>query len=431
MNDAKWNYGMSALNVLKYGADTDEKTVTMANQEKTDETDKAVFSASAEAARDENRPEPAQSETAEVVEDADEAEEVEDEQELRRNRKKSFIKLMAITISLIIAIIIGTIAWFSMNKETSTSGMGVKAGGPSFELAVAGNNIGSISYSGTGVLSTNYTGTALNDFQTGPNAPDGQSGTYNKSTGGSGTFYATGGSSDVIKWRLESEYDRYDDGLGPDSQGSFTFYVVPKVSGSLTVKFSLALEGYAAEVNQNEDKSWNVSDLAKIESGDTGYDAVTYLNSHFLFFENRANTGTEQKPVYVYSDLIDKAEFEKTFNNCVVDQVIPVTIYWIWPNTIAQMSCVAENGNVATASGTVSDLQQYVVDNASNLLKGISQADAMTYMADENTEGDETTYSFDSAKATTNLITLSNGYNKADSSIGTTVKYFLLVLDAE
>ena len=371
------------------------------------------------------------SEDAEYVEDEYSEEEEDDDDEPRIVVNPKVVKVASLILFSGIILVFASIAWFTMNRDVGTSGMGVQVGGPSFELAVAGDNIGAISYMGSGENSATYTGTALNDFQTGPNAADGQSGTYNISTGGTGTFYSTGGSDDVIKWRLESEYNRYDDGLGPDSRGSFTFYVVPKVSGSLTVKFSLALEGYAAEVNQNEDKSWNVTNLAKIESGDTGYGAVTYLNSHFLFFENRINTGTEQKPVYVYTDLIDKAEFEKTFNNCVVDQVIPVTIYWIWPNTIAQMSCVAENGNVATASGTVSDLQQYVVDNASNLLKGISQADAMTYMADEDTEGDETTYSFNSAKATTNLITLSNGYNKADSSIGTTVKYFLLVLEAE
>ncbi len=341
------------------------------------------------------------------------------------------IKTASMMILALALLVFVGIAWFSMNREVSSSGMSIKAGGPSFELAVAGNNIGAMSYSGTGTESSNYTGTALNDFQTGPNAPDGQSGTYNKSTGGSGTFYTTGGSSDAIKWRLESEYNRYDDGMGPDSQGSFTFYVVPKVSGNLTLKFSLALEGYSADVEKNEDMSWNVNNLAKIESGDAGYDSVVYLNTHLLFFENRTNTGTEQSPVYVYSDLIDKAEFEKTFTNCVADQVIPVTIYWIWPNTFAQMSCVASNGNVATASGTVSDLRQYVVDNAADLLKGISQADAMTYMADARTEGGVTTYTFNSSTATTNLLVLSNGYNKADSSIGTTVKYFLLVLEAD
>ena len=348
--------------------------------------------------------------------------------EAEKKRRSSLIKLGSVMILAFIVWVFSSIAWFSMNKNVGSSGMEVSIGGSSFELAVAGNNIGAMSYSGTGANSASYTGTALNDFQSGPHDPDGQSGTYNKSTGGTGAFYTTGGSSDVIKWRLESDYNRYDDGMGPGSQGSFTFYVVPKVSGNLTVKFSLKLEDYSADVEQNEDKSWSVGNLTKIESGDTGYDAVTYLNTHLLFFENRTNTGTEQSPVYVYSDLIDKAEFEKTFTNCVVDQVIPVTI---WPNTFAQMSCVAANGNVATASETVSDLQQYVIDNASDLLKGISQADAMTYMADINTGGNDTTYTFNTSTTTTNLVVLSNGYNKADSSIGATVKYFLLILKAE
>lgn len=372
---------------------------------------------------------PAEREQARAQRAAEEQEQTESSAE---EMKRAYVfKLLALLVLAGALVTFTTIAWFTMNKETGSSGMGVKVGGPSFELAVAGNNIGAMSYSGTGTDSAVYSGTALNDFPSGPNAPDGQSGTYNRSTGGSGTFFTTGGSADVIKWRLESEYNRYEDGIGPNSQGSFTFYVVPKVSGSLTVKFSIGLEGYAADVEQNEDKSWNADILSKIESGDLGYDAVTYLNTHLLFFESRTNTGTEQSPVYAYSDLIDKAEFEKTFSNCVVDQVIPVTVYWIWPNTFAQMSCLAANGNVATDSGTVSDLRQYVVDHATDLLKGISLASAMNYMADENTDGDETFFVFNSSTATTNLIALSNGYNRADSSIGSTVKYCLLVLEAK
>lgn len=354
------------------------------------------------------------------------------------NRKKDIIvKTIIMLLLSFIVFIFAAVAWFAMNKNTTASGMGVTAAELPFELAVSGDNIGAISYVGSGTDSASYTGTPINDFSGAVNALDGDIGTYTyitditSGTTASGSFYTTG-STDAIKWRLESEYDRYSDGMGPDSQGSFTFYVVPKKSGTLTVKFLLDFEGYTADVEQNEDKSWNVSNLVKIEPSDTGYEGVTYLNTHLLFFENRSeNIGTPQKPVYTYSNLIENGEFERTFTNCVEDQLIPITIYWIWPNTIAQMSCVASSGNVATASGTVSDLQQYVVDNAGDLLKGITQAEAMTYMADETTEGGETTYTFNRDKANANLLVLSNGYNKADSSIGTNVNYFLLVLSAE
>ncbi len=352
--------------------------------------------------------------------------------EKKQERNRSIIKLCAIGTLILIVIIFSSIAWFTMNRETSTSGMNIKAGGPSFELAVAGDNIGAISYMGSGENSATYTGTALNDFQTGPNAADGQNGTYNISTGGSGTFYTTGGSDDVIKWRLESEYDRYDDGLGPDSQGSFTFYVVPKVSGSLTVKFSLALEGYAATVTKNDDLSFNVDNLAKIEESNAEYSAVTYLNGHMLFFTGRNGSGTEQSPYY-YTGLIDKDEFEMTFNNCTVDEVIPVTLYWIWPKTFVQLICLADSGNVAATSDTTTaaDLRQYVVDNSTMILKDITAAKAKEYMTTSETVGEETVYTFDSDTTSGNLTVLSTGYNKADQNIGTTVKYFLLVLSAD
>ena len=166
----------------------------------------------------------------------------EEQKVIERIGVKSIVKVSAIAVAAVLLLIFGTISWFTMNREVENSGLQMTAEGAGFELAVTGDDIGAISYVGSGTNPAAYTGTALNDFLTGANAPDGQSGTYTTISNSSGTFYTTGGSDEVIKWRLANAYNRYDDGLGPDSQGSFTFYVVPKVNGSLRVKISLDLE---------------------------------------------------------------------------------------------------------------------------------------------------------------------------------------------
>lgn len=303
-----------------------------------------------------------------------------------------------------------------------------------YELAVKGNNFGAVSYSGTGSGSEGYIGTALSEMSSG--ALDGKSGSYFESgSNTSGTYYATGAGKDAIRWRLSSEYNRYEDGLGPDSHGSFTFYVVPRKSGDIKIKVSLSIDGFTANVKKNEDNSFHVENLRKLEPGNEGYEVVAYLNSHILFFTGRTGTGSGADPYY-YNGLIDD-KLEMSFTNCKENELIPVTIYWIWPKTFAQMACVAESGNLANPSGTTADtstvtaLRQYMVDNSTEILKDITKSKAMEYMATSGTSGSGTVYTFNRSLVVDNLTTLSTGYNKADQSIGTTIKYFLVVLTAE
>lgn len=352
-----------------------------------------------------------------------------EEEERREYIHKKIFKIGSIALFLLVMFIFASIAWFTMNRETSTSGMSMTVDGAPFELAVTGNNEGAISYiqTGKGENATYDEGTLLNDMTGGINAGDGSVDTYSyindveNRTTDTGSFYTTG-SDDLIKWRLNSTYNATDDGLGPASCGEFTFYVIPKRSGNLTVTCSLKLEGYAATVNQNENKTFNASNLRLLESDDVNYEAVTYLNSHLLFFTGRTGEGTAANP-YRYTGLVDKDEIPLTFNNCTVDVLEPVTLYWVWANTFADMTCIAQNSSLSTDNATVSDLRDYVLDDPEKILKGINKATATGYMTASG--------SFDATTTANNLTTLSMGYNKADQSIGTNISYFLLVLSAK
>ena len=349
--------------------------------------------------------------------------------EKKKNQKKSLIKMGAMGILTLILLIFSSLSWFTMNRDVSGSGMGIKSAGSQFELAVTGDNEGAKSYiqTGKGDAATYDAGTLLNDMEGGIEVPNGTSGSYSyiddteNRTTSRGSFYTTG-TADTIKWRLSSEYDATDDGVGPASCGEFTFYVIPKRTGSLEVTFSLELDGYSADVKENDNETFNVSSLSLIESNDDAYESVTYLNSHILFFTGRTGSGTSANP-YIYTGLVNKDEFSMTFSNCTEDVLEPVTLYWVWANTFADMTCIAQNTSLATDSVTISDLRDYVLSDPVSVLKGIGSEEAVGYM----TASEE----FDESTAENNITALSYGYNKADQSIGSNIAYFLLVLNAK
>ena len=72
--------------------------------------------------------------------------------EKKQERNRSIIKLCAIGALILIVIIFSSIAWFTMNREVGTSGMGVKVAPAPFELAVEGTNVGALSYKQSGTV---------------------------------------------------------------------------------------------------------------------------------------------------------------------------------------------------------------------------------------------------------------------------------------
>ncbi|MBR1929857.1 MAG: hypothetical protein IJ833_00025 [Lachnospiraceae bacterium] len=337
---------------------------------------------------------------------------------------------------VIIAIAVRTAAWFASNREVSGSNMVVSVQNDMFELRVAGNNV----VDGNINSSINIFSKAdENNYARGLTDADGIP--VEAGTGWQGADvpagYMTGEGNATIKWRLTNEDMKA--GIGPNSQGAFTFYVVPKSTGTLTINFELGIRGYMAEQTKQEDGTYNVSSLTEISTIDNSTqnaienaNAVGYLNSHILFFEERT-----EEPPYAYSKLCDKSGFQRTFENVQKDVPIPVTLYWIWPNTLGQMVFAAsENGGriaVAADAGeengtTKVQLQQYLLDEATVLFKGVSNPKSL--MSDMETVNEENIYTFNRNKLRTNYSILSMGYNEADQAVGTRIQYMLLILTA-
>ena len=343
------------------------------------------------------------------------------------------LKLLALLMFAGAIVMFTTIAWFSMNKNVGTNGMGVTAAGMPFELAVAGDNVGALSYAQSGIAqSPVYTPSEIYG-----SADDGT--TARALTNGtlqSGTYY-TDGSNPKIKWRLTDAYS--DKGLEPNSQGALSFSVIPKSSGTFDLKFSISMEGYTAEQSKNTNGSYDVEYISVIDD-DSSADkkaSVEYLKGHILFFSGREDVGTPGNPVYEYTGLLDPNEFTLSevkgqTVTASAGTAIPVTIYWIWSNTFGQMVFSAEdNGGripVGYNSTTRDAIREYVVDHPTRIFDDLTELAVLNKLAEE--ENGEYTFDEDRVRAGTNFADLTLGYNKADQKIGTHVRYLLLILDA-
>lgn len=383
-----------------------------------------------------------------------------------KKRRRAALSKMAILLAFTVLVwLFLTIAWFTMNRETSTSGMGVKVGTNEFEIRVSGDNIGARNYtqSGTGNTAT-YSGSDILNFAS----------LFSKFKDGvvSGTFYDTDASNQEIKWRLTTAYDTKEDkGLGPGSEGVLTFWIVSKKEGTLDPSFSINLEGYVApNQHKNDNGSYEVteSDMAKITtSSDPAQIAgLSHLNGHILFFNHRDGEGTTASP-YTYTGLLDKDGFslsdvKGSAQTVHVGDTIQVDLYWVWPNTLGQMVLTkTENSNRTPIFTEVdvedsenpdnparlqakADIQDYVLQNITSIFdisKMKFEPDVSTdaakivavkdMLATSTTVEGETVYSFDAETASSNLTDLSSGYNNADQKIGTNVNYVLIALQVE
>ena len=280
----------------------------------------------------------------------------------------------------------------------------------------------------------------------------------------SGTFgYSTTelstGITDKIKWVMTDE-TRTDvkTGIKPGSYGNFTFNVIPRVSGNLKVHFTIDLTGYYARFELDEN---NVIDPTQISFGtlesledrmisDSGsaakyQNAMNYLKGHILFYESYTTltetelNGSTDSHTY-YAKRIDPEEgFDREFivNDEMVGQPQQVIVYWIWPNTFAQMEYDNGNSNLIDPAMFSSNQAAYELEDETTitpraeLMRFIAAHPGLffnsTIIASKSEADIATMLTLTNAD---DIITLSNGYNNADQIIGETVKLVLVEIEA-
>ena len=378
------------------------------------------------------------------------AEAKKDLDEEMRLRKIKLIKIGSALAFVAIAMVIMTLGWFSMNKETSATSGGVRVDNGVYELRFYGDNVGALSYTKTGeneYTTTDIYGKVTPTTDYAYQLPDGIENVTD--------YYDTDGSRAKVIMRLNDSYPndpKKDTGLTPGSEGEIIFWVVPKKDGTFTAKFSFDLIGYTAV--QSDSPPFEVTSLSQIPESAPVYEgegepttehqkeidlvnsqiqAERYLNTHILFFKGTYNETNSKwdynsADAFLNDDMLSDGSFSMTFPNVEANHQYEVRIKWIWPNTLKQMLFISGEGeaeSVTSNATAIAEVQQYACDNFTALLKGVSDRSLMM------TQNSDNSYSFNSTAATTNLDTLSRGYNKADSDIGNNVNYMLLTMVAE
>ena len=324
---------------------------------------------------------------------------------LLQERKKAIYNLILIlTAAFVVLIGILTMAWFAKNMKTGMSGMNVSVDAGGFNLRVSSGEIGFSN---------------LHRFLD------------SSLTGNNGTITNESANGQVISWRFVDG----DDMLMPGSQGVLEFDVVSNGGNIDHLKYKLAITGYVVTrshtVTDNTDpenpiETEEIDELEEINAsnGYTGaiLNAVSYLNSHILFFTGRNGSSVEDYTYYGFID--DKESFELTLNNGAGK------IYWIWPNTLGQIALDATDTNyisgvpvLYSGSATYSDdrtaLITYLKEHQTGIFKGTETSYSSLVDDLYSKKGSNQPYK-------TEFDKLSEGYNSADQEIGNLIDYVLV-----
>ncbi len=355
-------------------------------------------------------------------------------------RKKQVVKFGSLMVLTVIILIFATIAWFTMNRETETNGMSVKAGGSPFELEVRGDDIeNSIDFD-----------KADDNYQNGEN--------QNLTP----TAYQTSGQYDKIIWRKTGATPNdghYTKGLEPNSHGKLTFWVVPNSTGLLDIEFDFNIRGFIGAFTDPEDEEaepeltnlYEINDDLTIE--DSGglianasqlsdkKAALEYIQGHILFFSDYNGT--------YYSGFLGTGRSIR-FGNCInpstnakynagnpvsvtEGQKYQVTIYWKWANTFEQMVFDETSRKkdeplfVSTNTTDRTAIYSYLSATESSEMKNkvFKDLTVSAITTDLGYVQNNTTASIDSATKE-----LTDAYNNADSFIGNNIDYIMIEMTA-
>ena len=331
------------------------------------------------------------------------------------NRKNILAKYVIILILSFIVFVFAAVAWFAMNKNTSANGMGVTAKDDLFYLRVAEQST-----------------TTYRDIYNQLFAKADSTFTLGETETAAGTTYykTTGGHNSVI-WTLEEAETGADDsiytvGLNPGSSGTLKFEIVPQVDGDLAIDFDFNIRGFICEyytpeeisqdssINANLPKSMIEITASSSSQYATEKKALDYINGHVIFFTGESSgkyTGYIQDNVYHWSTT-----------TAVKNSAIPVTIHWVWINTIDQVIYMSYDGGntplIADDSPDRTALLDYIKANSNGMFEGLSEdISNLTYSTFVNNA--------------TIRNGMENSYNAADQIIGTSLHYILFDMSAQ
>ncbi len=332
----------------------------------------------------------------------------------------ALIKATSMMVLALVVLIFVTIAWFALNREIENGGMGLETATLPFYLRVKENS------------NDSYFSRYFHFFNL---ADD----TYTEGTSeivGLDTYYTTEDGEGKIVWRLnaddlDEDTNIYTVGLNPGTSGKLEFEIVPTRTGPLTIDFHFDVRGFTAEYPTDEEiynleyESGDVKSMTEIipfSGSGTETDsqkALSYIGGHLLFFEN-FDDDTDR-----YTGFLGDEDntFHFSIANATEGTAIPVTIYYIWTNTIDQL--ILETGECG-----MTDIPLVADDSDErNALVGYVNSHKNTLFSSGNLLVPDVTHDSYAGNETLR-INFNNYYNAADQIIGVNLDYILIDMNA-
>ena len=307
------------------------------------------------------------------------AETKKDLDEEMRLRRIKLIKIGVILMLVSIVMIFMTIAWFTMNREVGSSGMGVKTAGLPYIIETR---------SGFGTYKTQYD--SLNT---------------------QGEEWKISADHNLENHSGAIEEGEEEPGLEPGDHGSLEFRVSPQNSDTITVDCLFEVKAYLETkvVDENENETTNISVIN--DSVLTGY-----LEGHIMLFAGYdEETGK-------YTGLIDNnnANLQRILTNKTYTkgEDVYTTIYWCWPEHLSDLT-----GDVTGSANIIYDPDEheaviaYIARNKDKFFKDCNDSNAKVLTDLTNLYN---TYS----NQTYNHYNLK--YDNADLLIGNNISYVML-----
>lgn len=380
------------------------------------------------------------------------------ENELKKMQRASLLKMIVIAVIVIMFIVFGSVAWFTMNREVEGSGVQMTASSENFQItSPTGENLSA------GLWYDPYHKKILKNNIENENDADIPSGVWLMTN--------------------EANFGNYQNSIGikPGSYGKVTFNVTPLID-EIDLQFTFDVIGYHSSDSvfddENENSELTLTPVADIEN--KGADIVQYLNGHILLFENRTPvyetttvtdpetgeeivTNTQNILRYIYAGLIETGEdMNRILKNTAKthfsgkNTATSVDIYWVWPNTLSTLVDVSSREDIQEIPFCIGEdltkVTNYVLAYPQYFLKGYTTSNsdnsndnndnALEDDAGSEGQSDEGNAPDDSNDETVSGSSLTleaitddyeiygDMYDMADNDIGMNVNYILLKLTA-
>lgn len=251
--------------------------------------------------------------------------------EALQNARKQITRSLLLATAALGVIAFACYAWFVNNTSVTGSLGSVSAKGSIFELASIGSD---------SVFTTPESYRVENG-----------SDWHNKD----GKY--TAGKSAIV-WQLDSSShlnnieSATEQGIRPGSFGTLQFYVIPQINGSLNLQFDLEL----IPILNPQYKDLSEPDTITLNQ---------LMHGHMLF-SYQCDKATNSNKTLI---PLENPSFTLNFDNVTVDQEIPVTLKWIWPNLLAdvndnKLQGVCDGANIVGLMDTIPSYFFYNEGNA-------------------------------------------------------------------